>query len=256
MKFIQSKKDKVPRRPFLDSNPLRDWVGILGCLFAAVGAYQEISYNYFTFDGVVTTQFSMNNLDNFTETLIGASIDGILQAGISFGLVVLILGGARKLISNQSQPLVISTNKSKRKRVILLIFLAVIFGFFAAYGNASSKEVKNSDAQINDLIKGLKPVPLSCRAQGDDEICISGLQSSESVSLNYKLTYASVRVIGTDEIWSSSWTLYADCSANSVTVSSIEFYGLNGAKVSVSSSVKNDAKTGMENDLSAVLSEC
>ena len=254
MKFSQSKENKVPRRPFLNSNPLRDSVGILGCLFAATSVYREISYNYFTFDGVVTSQFFNTSWDNFFETLIGGSIDGIIAAGVPFGFVVLVVGGIRRMISNESQPLAVATNKSKRWAVFRLLALATVLGFFAAYANASIQGVNSSDTKIYNLTS--KPIPLECVAQGEDEKCVSGLQSGETVTLNYKLAYASARVTETDEIWSSSWTVRFDCSANSVTISNIEFYDLNGAKVKVAESARNAAKTGMENDYSALLSEC
>ncbi len=256
MKFSKSNKDEVSRRQFLDSNPLRDWVGILGCLFAAVSAYQEISFNYFTVNGMRTTQAFDSTLDNFLETLIGGLIDGMIQAAVSFGMVVFVVGGIRKLVAKKSESVEYTDKSHKGKRVLILLVVAVVFGFFAAYIGAFNSQEDDSAQKINEIVSGLKPVPLECRAQGDDKLCVSGLQSGETATLNFKLTYASARVIETDEVWSSSWTVRFDCSTNSVAVSNVEFYDLDGAKVIVAESGKNDARVGLESEYSGLLSEC
>jgi len=256
VKFSRSNKDKVSQRQFLDSNPLRDWVGIVGCLFAAVSVYQEISFNYFTVNGIRTSQALDSTSDNFFETLIGGLIDGMIRAGVSFGMVVFVVGGIRKLVAKKSEPVESADKSRKGKRVLILLVFATVFGFFAAYIGAFNSQEDDSTQKINEIVSGLKPVPLECRAQGDDKLCASGLQSGETTTLDFKLTYASARVIETDEVWSSSWTVRFDCSTNSVAVSNVEFYDLYGAKVKVAESGKNDARVGLESEYSGLLSEC
>lgn len=256
MKFIKSANDEVSRRQFLNSNPFRDWVGVLGCLFAVVSVYQEISFNYFTVNGMRTTQAIDSTLDSFLETLIAGFIDGMIRAGISFGMVVFVVGGIRKLVSKKIASVESADKSRKGKKVLILLVFATVLGFFSAYIGAFNPQNDGSTQRINEIVSGLKPVPLECRAQGDDKLCVSGLQSGATTTLDFKLTYASARVIETDEVWSSSWTVRFDCSANSVAVSNVEFYDLYGAKVIVDESSKNDARVGLESDYSGLLSEC
>ena len=137
------------------------------------------------------------------------------------------------------------------------VVITVVSGFLGACGPASSNENENSNAKANEMSESSKPIPLTCVPKGEDEVCISGFSNNGTVSLNLRENLTEAVVDGTDEIKSTTFTLFFDCASKLTTASSFEFYDSNGYAIDVDASLEKAYKIDVENSWSEFfLKEC
>jgi hypothetical protein len=240
------------KRPILNEYFFSDWVFLTALGIAGFTAFNNLSTSYFL-DG--NQGFSSNDL-------IAASIDAILQTYISFGVFVLIAGLIRRARSGVQLIEPEKAESNRRIKLNLTVIVVAIGALLAAYSDgASNNAVQDSKSTVLEAT-GFTPIALTCRPQGDDELCMSGLRTNTSATLNFELTYLTPRFSNGFEVAKSTWDLTIDCRAESFVAGNVKFFDVNSEEVLFGAEVIAAAEAGTQQtyedsqSLMQLLSEC
>jgi len=236
------------KRSLLNEHFFSDWVYLTALGLAGFAAFGNLNSSYFLY----------GNQDFNSNDLISASIDAILQTYIAFGILVLILGLVRRF---RSEVQMLEQEKGDANRLVKIHLTVIVIAgvaLFTAYTNgASSNPIQDSKSTVLEAV-GFSPIGRTCRAQGEDELCMSGLQTNTSASLNFELTYLAPKSINGFEVAKSTWDVTVDCDAQSVTTGNVKFLDGNFQEITIDAESISAAETGLQETYgnSQLLSQC
>lgn len=236
------------KRSLLNEHFFSDWVFLTALGVAGFAAFSNLNTSYFLY----------GNEDFNTNDLVSASIDTVLQTYVAFGVLVLMLGLSRRI---RSEVPLLEPEKGDNNRLVkihLTVLVVAGVALFAAYTNGASSNLAEVSKSTVLEADGFSPIARTCRAQGDDELCISGLQTDTSASLNFELTYSTPRTVNGYEVAKSTWDVAVDCETQSVTTGNVKFLDVNFLDVVFDAESMLAAEAGLQETYgnSQLLSQC
>ena len=240
------------KRPILNEYFFGDWVFLTALGIAGFTAFNNLSTSYFLYGN---QGFSSNDL-------IAASIDAIFQTYVSFGVFVLIAGLIRRARSGVQLIEPEKGESNRRIKLNLTVIVVAMGALLAAYSDgASNNAVQDSKSTVLEAV-GFSSIGPTCRAQGDDEVCVSGTRTNSSASLNFELTYLTPRFANGFEVAKSTWDVTIDCKAQSFVAGNVKFFDTNSEEVLFSAEDIAVAEAGVQQtykdsqSLMQLLSQC
>jgi hypothetical protein len=236
------------KRSLVNEHFFSDWVYLTALGLAGFAAFSNLNSSYFLY----------GNADFNTNELVSASIDALLQTYLVFGVLVLILGLSRRV---RSEVPLLEPEKGDNNRLVkihLTVLVVAGVALFAAYTNGANRNLAEDSKSTVLEADGFSPIARTCRAQGSDELCVSGLQTDTSASFNFELTYSTPRTVNGYEVAKSTWDVSVDCETQSVTTGNVKFLDVNFLDVVFDAESMLAAEAGLQETYgnSLLLSQC
>jgi hypothetical protein len=247
---------------------LRDWAFWIGIGFGFYSSISNLNPNYFGSDAQLTPTSS--GAYDFTASI----IDGTVSMGIGFAVVSVPLAlirrriGSDKLVDNLE---INRLDNYKRTLSAFVVFLlAAIGSVVAATGQDHNVTDYDSDAALLAIIEDYDPTGgatrqmaddetrvSECRPQGEDELCAEvSLIAESQIQIDFRLSYAEVKIMAEKKIVASTWTVVLNCLDNSLQVLDVRLLDETGNPILMTEDDKRSLADGMATDYSALVNNC